>query len=197
MAFDKKRLHREIKADQRQAHRDKVRELRARIQLARLERKAKISAIRSQCAVSREKLRALCLSRRERAALEAARFIEARKAELGEEQHLEQLGRSADRRHVKGSVRSTSAERSQESDDEVRANLPRELVAFFNKHKRQIKGTARKTRTEAALQYAEENPDEVWILQNEQAEKDIRAMIREHNQHARAVGASTLDDVPF
>ena len=56
---------------------------------------------------------------------------------------------------------------------------------------------ARKTRTEAMLQWAEENAGEVWALQQERAERDIRAMIREHNEHAKAVGASRLDDVPF
>lgn len=195
--FDKKRLRREIEADRRNAQRDKVRELRARIQLARLERKAKVSAIRSQCAVAREKLRALCLTRRERAALEGARLIEQRKAELGEEQALEKLVRSADRRGRKGGVRSTAAERASESDDEVRANIPRELVPAFDKNKRYIKGTPRKTRTEAFLQWAEENPAEIWALQNEQAEREIREMVREHNRHARAVGAAELDDVPF
>ena len=195
--FDKKRLRREIEADRRNAQRDKVRELRARIQLARLERKAKVSAIRSQCAIAREKLRALCLSRRERAALEGARLVEQRRAELGEEQALEKLVRSADRRGIKGSVRSTAAERASESDDEVRANIPRELVAAFDKHRRHIKGTPRKTRTEAFLQWAEENPAEVWALQNEQAEREIREMVREHNRAARAVGAAELDDVPF
>lgn len=196
-AFDKKRLRREIEADRRNAQRDKVRELRARIQLARLERKAKVSAIRSQCAIAREKLRALCLTRRERAALEGARLVEQRKGELGEEQALEKLVRSADRRGIKGSVRSTAAERASESDDEVRANIPSELVPAFEKNKRFIKGTPRKTRTEAFLQWAEENPAEVWALQNEQAEREIRAMVREHNRAARAVGAAELDDVPF
>ena len=196
-AFDKKRLRREIEADRRNAQRDKVRELRARIQLARLERKAKVSAIRSKCAIAREKLRALCLTRRERAALEGARLVEQRKGELGEEQALEKLVRSADRRGIKGSVRSTAAERASESDDEVRANIPSELVPAFEKNKRFIKGTPRKTRTEAFLQWAEENPAEVWALQNEQAEREIRAMVREHNRAARAVGAAELDDVPF
>jgi hypothetical protein len=195
--FDKKRLRREIEADRRNAQRDKVRELRARIQLARLERKAKVSAIRSQCAIAREKLRALCLTRRERAALEGARLVEQRKAELGEEQGLEKLVRSADRRGHKGGVRSTAAERASESDDEVRANIPSELIPAFDKNRRYIKGTPRKTRTEAFLQWAEENPAEIWALQNEQAEREIRAMVREHNRHARAVGAAELDDVPF
>lgn len=195
--FDKKRLRRENEADRRAKQRDKVRELRARIQLARLERKAKVTAIRSQCAIAREKLRALCLSRRERAQLEGLRLVEQRKAELGEEQHLEKLVRSADRRGIKGGVRSTAAERAAESDDEVRANIPRELVAAFDKNRRHIKATPRKTRTEAFLQWAEENPDDIWALQNEQAEREIREMVREHNRHARAVGAAELDEVPF
>lgn len=199
MGLDKRRLRREIETDRRKAHQDKVRELRARIQLARLERKSRVSAIRLQCAQARAKLRAICLSRRERAALEGARLVELRKAELGEEYAYEKVIRSADQRGTaKGSVRKvTAAERAAESDDEVRANIPRELVPAFDKHRRQFKETARRTRTEAFLEWAEANPDEIWLLQNEQAEADIKAMVREHNRHARAVGAAELDDVPF
>jgi hypothetical protein len=198
MALDKRRLKREIETDRRAAARDKVRELRGRIQLARLERKARVSAIRLQCAQAREKLRAVCLSRRERAALEGARLVEQRKAELGEQYAYEKIIRSGDRQGVKGTVRkATAAERAAESDDEVRANIPRELLSAFEKHRRQFKETARRTRTEAFLEWAEANPDEIWALQNEQAEQDIKAMVREHNRHARAVGAAELDDVPF
>lgn len=195
--FDKRKLKRELEHDRRQAVKDKVLELRVRIQLARLERAANVKAIRSQCAVARTKLRAVCKSRRERAGLEGLRRVQERKAELGQEQALERIVRSADRRHVKGSVRSTAKERQQEADDEVRANIPRELVPAFDKHRRHIKGTPRKTRTEAFLQWAEENPGEVWALQNEQAEREIREMVREHNRQARTVGAAALKDVPF
>lgn len=199
MGLDKRRLKREIETDRRAAARDKVRELRAKISLARLERKARVSAIRLQCATAREKLRAVCLSRRERAALEGARLVEQRKAELGEQYAYEKIIRSGERQPgPKGTVRkATAAERAAESDDEVRSNIPRELLPAFEKHRRQFKGTTRRTRTEAFLEWAEANPDEIWALQNEQAERDILAMVREHNRHARAVGAAELDDVPF
>lgn len=195
--FDKRKLKREIEADRRKAVRDKVRQLRAQIQLARLERKQAIEAIRSQCSIARAKLRATCLSRRERAKLEGERLIEKRRAELGEEVSLEKLVRGADRRHLKGSVRSTAKERSQEDDDQVRANIPRDLLPVFEKHKRRIKAGPRSTRTEAFLEWVSENPDEVYILQNEQAEADIRRMVREHNREARSIGAAALADVPF
>ena len=95
---------------------------------------------------------------------------------------------------MKGSVRSCAKERAQESDDAVRANLPDELVAVFNRHRRHIKATPRKTRTESFLQWAEENPEEIWAMQNETADVEIRRMVAEHNRQARAVGAS---EVPF
>jgi hypothetical protein len=61
--------------------------------------------------------------------------------------------------------RSTVRERKQEDDDSVRNNLPRELIPVFDKHRRSIKGSTRRSRTEEFLQWAEENPDEVIAIQ--------------------------------
>lgn len=55
-----------------------------------------------------------------------------------------------------------AAERRSESDDEVRANIPPELATMFERVKRGIKGSDRKSRTEAFLEYVESHPDEQW-----------------------------------
>lgn len=194
MSFDKQRLRRELERDRRAAQKAEVRRLREKIATARRERRERITAIRQRCAALRVRLRGACLTKRERAWLEGAVLIDKRRRELGEELALEKLVRAGDRRHVKGSVRSSAKERAQESDDAVRANLPDELVAVFDKHRRRIKATPRKTRTEAFLQWAEENPEEIWAMQNDTADAEIRRMVAEHNRQARAVGAS---EVPF
>jgi hypothetical protein len=52
----------------------------------------------------------------------------------------------------------TRIERRAESDDEVRSNLPADLVALFERVKGGIKASPRMSRTEVFLQYAEEHP---------------------------------------
>lgn len=196
-ALDKKKLRKEIERDRRAKQRLRVAELRAQIKLAQLARRTRTGEIRTQCARARVKLREQCQLRAARAKVEGAAEIKRRRGELHEEQHTERLLRSADRRVLKGSVRSTSGEKRQESDDEVRQNIPENLVPAFNKFRRQIKGSARMSRTEAFLHWAEENPDVIYALQNEQAERDIRRMVREHNKAARSIGRAELSEVPF
>lgn len=199
--LNKKKLRRELERDRREKQHRRVLELRALISLAVLKRREQRAGIRLQCRTARVKLREQCALRQERAKLEGARAIEERRRELHEERATERLLRSADRRvAVK---RSSSKERRQESDDEVRANIARDLVPAFDKYKRQIKGTVRKTRTEAFLQWAEENPGEIYALQNEQADREIAEMVAEHNREARKVhrrpisARKMLADVPF
>lgn len=55
-----------------------------------------------------------------------------------------------------------SAERRAESDDEVRHNIPPHLIGLFNRVRKGIKGSARKSRTEEFLEYVEEHPDEEY-----------------------------------
>jgi hypothetical protein len=103
-------------------------------------------------------------------------------------------------------LRSTSRERSQESDDAVRSNLPEDLVPVFDSVRKQIKGTARRTRTEAFLEWAEENPDEVVQVQQAKADRFLRELLAEQKRHVhgmRKTGrhdaelARRLADVPF
>jgi hypothetical protein len=63
-----------------------------------------------------------------------------------------------------------------ESDDEVRANIPPELRGLFERVKRSVKGTGYKSRTEAFLHYAEENPAEVFAGIDDETERLIREL---------------------
>jgi hypothetical protein len=61
-----------------------------------------------------------------------------------------------------------------ESDDEVRQNIPPELVPLFERVKRSIKGTGYHSRSEAFLHYAEENPSEVFAGIEDETDRLIR-----------------------
>jgi hypothetical protein len=59
---------------------------------------------------------------------------------------------------AEGRARDARRERQSESDDEVRRNLLAGMAKVFDKVKRHVKGSERKSRTEAFLEWAEENP---------------------------------------
>jgi hypothetical protein len=75
--------------------------------------------------------------------------------------------------------RSTRRERSQEDDDAVRRNLPPVLVAVFDKHRKSFKGSARRSRTEQFLEWAEENPDELVAIQQAEADLALKELLKE------------------
>lgn len=101
--------------------------------------------------------------------------------------------------------RTTSVERSQESDDEVRQNIPADLLPLFERVKRSIKGSTRQSRTEAFMLYAEENPHEVVDAQEGLAQREIARLIREEAALSRAMRspqrykptAAELAAIPF
>ncbi len=87
----------------------------------------------------------------------------ARAALLAERKYQADLRRieAAHRQRRREAPGITRLERQGESDDEVRANVPPDLVALFERVKRSIKASPRMSRTEAFLKYAEEHPSEV------------------------------------
>ena len=82
--------------------------------------------------------------------------------------------------------RSTAAERRSESDDEVRGNIPPELVGLFDKVRRSIKAGPRETRTEAFLRYAEEHPSEYLESIDDKTEALIRDLERREREAVQA-----------
>jgi hypothetical protein len=79
----------------------------------------------------------------------------------------------------------------------------------FNKHRRAIKGSARRSRTEEFLQWAEENPDEVIAIQQAEADRALKELLKQERELGRSVRSTTrykqspeelsrlLADVPF
>ena len=201
-ALDKKRLMKEIERERRAALRSRLAELAALIKVARAQRREQVQGIKVQCRVARQKLRTVCAKRAAAAKLRGASAIEERAREAREARETDRLVRVGDSRHRTGVVkaRSSSKERRQESDDEVVGNLPSGLIPVFLKLRRQIKGGPRTTRTEAFLQWAEENPGEVYAIQGEQAERDLARLVAEHHQATRLTkkrGRLASGEVPF
>lgn len=197
MAFDKRKLAREIERDRRAKVAQRLSTLGALLKAARRARRDTIDRIRLQCRAARQKLRSNCEVRKNRARAEGEAAIQARRHEILEERQLEKLQRSASRRSpIAGHnrARGARAERDAESDDEVRRNLPPELVTVFNRMRRTIKGSPRKSRSEAFLEWAEENPDEIYAIQEKNADREVKRLVAEYQ---RLAGPGLRGSVPF
>jgi hypothetical protein len=177
----------------RLAARARARELRARLlqELRETVRKERQSAL-SECNRAVEEARAISDKvQRARAELEAERRYrrEMRRIERG------------NRQRFKEAKRATSAERRGESDDEVVANLPPELVAVWHRVKRSIRGSDRISRTESFLKWVEEHPAEILIAIEDRTEQTIRDLERREWEARRAlkrpIPRGILGEVPF
>lgn len=199
-ALDKRKLMKEIERDRRASLKARLAELAELIKAARAHRREAVRGVRTQCRVAREKLRTVCARRAAAAKARGADVVAARARERADARETDKLIRKADRRHATGvlKARSSSKERAQESDDEVVRNLPASLVGVFTKIRKQVKGSARRTRTEAFLEWVEENPGDVYAMQGEQAERDLARLVAEHDRATKLARRKSLAaDVPF
>jgi hypothetical protein len=213
-----KRLRHEIKhvkARRREAMKDAVAfcrtgrvEARERAKVRALElRAAAKEAIRLARIQEREAARSSCDARkREISESPLTSVAKARAAVKAERKYQKDLKRiESELRAKTRHQRTSSRERSSESDDEVRQNIPAELLPLFERVKRSIKGSTRQSRTEAFMLYAEENPHEVVDAQEGLAQREIARLIREEHALARAMRsphrykptAAELSAIPF
>ncbi|MBK8997451.1 MAG: hypothetical protein IPM35_17115 [Myxococcales bacterium] len=211
--FDKKRLRREIAAELRQKDRARLRELRDAIAKARARRRERMAQAVAFCRAGRVAVRERARERRQRALAELRAALDAERAAaratcaekkaavrseglktleharqvLDAERVYQRELRAAESTHRQRSKahRARAHERRAESDDEVRQNLPAELVPVFNRMRRHIKGTARRSRTEAFLHWAEENPGEVVAMQGDDIEREVSRLVKEHDKQER------------
>jgi hypothetical protein len=184
-------IRRDIEREHRRKARAKLAELREQLRSARLSRKNALADASARCRTERvavrdrtrmERLRVLeelrralhaerqaardaCTVRREEAKRATSDAIGAARAELeSERKYQEDLKRieGGNRERRLATKRASGRERRSESDDEVRVNIPAELVALFERVKDGIKTSPRETRTEAFLRYAEVAPGKAW-----------------------------------
>jgi hypothetical protein len=156
----------------RSSRRDKLRGIVTSCREWRREAKARIAHMRAQArvelrnkaAAERDGARLLCASNRARIATGTKDALARARAEHAAERKfqadLRRIERGNRERERQWRPRRTRAEAIRESDDEVRVNIPPELVPLWERVKGGIRGGDRKSRTEAFLQYVEENPQE-------------------------------------
>lgn len=191
-------LMRDIARELKSKNRDKLLALRARVRGARAEARAALREAIAQCRAGRKlptlaqlaaDLRAAKRAARSQCSvdLKAARALKdgaARaRAELDAERTYQRDLRrieAANRRKMLAQKVRRGAPRAsgQESDEQVEGNLPPELVALWRRVRRQIRGSDRKSRTEAFLQYAEEHPAEEWAALEDSVDRAVAEMER-------------------
>lgn len=107
-------------------------------------------------------------------------------------QRLEREYDAAQRKERQSVSRQRAKERAAESDDEVRSNLeaidPR-LVSLFEMFGRKVKGTDRKSRTEAFVEMYEEDKANMdaalWQAEEEATNRFLEQQYREHKEKER------------
>lgn len=193
------------------ALRAKIDALRAHLKDARERRKRALALISQQCRAERLAVRERVIAMR-RAAHEESKRLGAeerqgaravcgaqqvgihqrgaeavfharseRDAELKYQADLRRMERG-NRARTRERPRSVAAERRSESDDEVRSNLPLELLGAFERIKRSITATPHMSRTEVFLLWAENHPSEIF----ESIEERTEIAIREYEAKERA-----------
>jgi hypothetical protein len=172
----------------------------------RMERLRALEGLRRALHAERQAARDACALRKEEAKKGTSDAVGRAREELAaERKYQEDLHRiergNRDRRRAH--TRATAAERRSESDDEVRVNLPSELISLWECVKRGIRGSPRESRTEAFLRYAEEHPDEVLAALDDRTEEVIRDLERQQRDVSRHMHRppkytpAELADVPF
>lgn len=146
-------------------------------------RQAERERINLEVAQLRIAARTNCAARKERVRGAGGRRVESARARLMEEHRLERQLRQVEQRAARKRAKArTATERRQESDDEVRSNLPPELHGVWAKVKRTIQAGPRSTRTEAFLEWAEANPEDVVALQYSDVDREVAALVRQRER---------------
>lgn len=207
LALDKRAMLKQHEREQRAASKRRLAELRAELRRKKKDKRARLAAVKAHCRAERvaagERVRMMREAARLEASERAARMradarsscvverdavaidLERAKAAVEAEKKRQAEARSQARaeriwsRSDKSAPRSSARTRRSESDDEVRANLPPEYLGAFERVRRQIKGSARKSRTEAFLEWLEEHPEEVFAGIDDQTDAMIAAHERE------------------
>lgn len=197
---------REARASRRQALRDAVERcralrLQARERVKELRREA-LAILAQQVAEERANAKVACV-----VGVAAAEGLSGRTAQARAKLAAEQEYRRSMRQIERGNVqrrRELAArgrrrgERREESDDEVAASLPPELLALWEREKRGIKASAHRSRLEAFLQYAEENPHEVLEAMGDRTDALVRELAEQERQARKELRRRrAAADVPF
>lgn len=212
-ARDRARTRRELEALAKQKARAKLAQLREIVAARRADRRQRMREVTHQCKEQRDRnrerarqarealrdayaeLRLLARQQCARAKARAADAsdLEAAEKALREEREAQALLRrwSSPTRAGAKSKRQVARELQQESDEEVLGNLDDPtLIAAFREVKRKIKGSPRRSRTEAFLEWAAENKAEVWAAAERDAARHLEELEREERELAKQLKKS-------
>lgn len=225
-----KRTRRELELARRAADRKLLQRLREALRSARRLKRERLREVVSVCrqarVVARERARALRAQARAAAhaaidsdrqasrsrcerdkarvrAQDGSTVTKALEALDAERKHQAALRRWQRRAVARPSARAVTA--IAESDAEVEANIPEDLIGAWRAVKSRIRGTARRSRTEAFIEWASEHAGEVARLQDRQLDAEIRELVareaelRERSGTARSYRAMSDAElaVPF
>ncbi len=223
-------IMREIAREHRKAQRIELRSLRDALREAHQKRRSALREAKQACRSGRvlarqhakelrtrllAEMRQAVQSERQaardacRADLAAGRALQSQveqaRAKLAAEtkfrREMRRIARANKERRRELAPRRVHRERMTESDDEVRANIPPELVGLFEKVKRSIRGSERQSRTEAFLHYAEEHPAEVLTAIEDRTEAVIAELEAREREAERAlrrpIPRTVFEEVPF
>jgi len=206
-------IRRQLESDYRAKQRAELRAMKAAISKLKRARGSKLGEARAVCSAtvkavrdaSRErfalvvaKARALRDEERERARSSCRAGVVALDADekralddairilANERHHQASLARWERSAKAREKPKRTGRETKSESDGAVIANLPAELHAVFRKVRKVIKASPRRSRTEAFLEWLEENPGEADAIRFELAEKELSAELRAESKRERA-----------
>lgn len=211
----KQRVMQEVDTALRDALRLQRKALTEFIRARNTERRNRVAAARTKCAMSLTRAKARAAAIRAEARVRAQQAIAASKdacqrnvnkakqtgTKAVAEAKRERAAALNDERRIKAGPNRlylTKAERRRESDDEVLANLPKELHQAWQATKRQFKPKPRESRLEQFLRWVEEHPDEVLQQSMQTADEYVAEAERELARVERALKrgqAITADDL--
>lgn len=167
--------------------RSKCRRLRQRVrEQVKAFREQERARINGQVEKMRAAARAMCETRKE-TVRSAGRSLESKaKGELQAERLLQSDLRVADR-WGKQKFKACKVQLRSESDDEVRSNIGPELEPVWEKVKRSIRGSDCISRTEAFIQWLEENPGDAIAIQQDAADVELKRLLKEQKAAEREV----------
>lgn len=200
-------LRKEVTKDLRRKDREQLAKLREKIRGAKDAKRERMHGVTLACrvarvtnreaaAIARQKLRDdIAQARREakgQCHANRDRERDATRAMVGaSKQELHQARTDIRARHRAEGTRRleklTAREAKQESDDEVKRNLPRELVAVWRRVKASIHAGPRRSRTEAFLEWVHDHSAAVDRIVNEDHESNLEDLIRQERELERSI----------
>jgi len=177
----------------RERKRQRVKHARALCKRARLQLRDRLQERRR---LERERLKreAIAAKHAERATCQARRAVAKRSggADVAEAAAALKVARTAQKAARKAAARRVKLDvprsaRIHESDDSARRDIPAELQGVWDRVKGRFKSGGRRSRAEAFLEWAEENPHEVVELQSDTADREVARLVREHEAQSKKV----------